>query len=96
MENFQANDIASKLVCYLTVLYSTVNASGAEKEDFLQEIKLMKKVSDGGNPYIVNMVGCCTLQEPLALILEFAPHGNLLNFIKALKKEVCMYIGMYH
>ena len=74
----------------LTIFYYVVNASGTEKEDFLLEIKLYKKVSSGGNPYIVNMLGCCTLQEPLALILEFAPHGNLLNFLRALKQEVCI------
>ena len=75
-------------------MHCAANASGTQKEDFLQEIKLMKKVSDGGNPYIVNMVGCCTVEEPLALLLEFAPHGNLLDFVKALPKEVYIYVCM--
>jgi len=68
--------------------YCLDNTSGVEKKDFLQEIILMKKVSSGSNAYIINMVGCCTLQEPLALILEFAPYGNLLNFVRAIKTEV--------
>ena len=53
----------------------------------------MKKVSAGNNSYVINMVGCCTTQEPLALILDFAPNGDLLTFLRAHKKEV--HINIY-
>ena len=59
------------------------------KHDFLQEINLMKKIAEGGNPFIVNMVGCCTVEEPLALIMEFVSGGNLLEFLRAHRQKVC-------
>ena len=53
------------------------------KLEFLQEIAMMKRVSTGKNPYVVNMIGCCSVQEPLALVLELVPNGNLLEYLKA-------------
>ena len=74
----------------------TEDASGDLKQDFLQEINLMKKVAEGGNPFVVNMIGCCTTEEPLALIMEFVSGGNLLEFLKAHRRKVCtvmMYVN---
>jgi len=53
------------------------------KKEFLQEIAMMKQVSTGKNSYVVNMIGCCSVQEPLALVLELVPNGNLLEYLKA-------------
>ena len=53
------------------------------KKEFLLEIAMMKRVSTGKNPYVVNMIGCCSVQEPLALVLELVPNGNLLEYLKA-------------
>ena len=58
------------------------------KHDFLQEISMMKKVASGKNPYVVNMVGCCTQQEPLALVLEYVPNGNLLDYLREMRTAV--------
>jgi len=58
------------------------------KHDFLQEISMMKKVASGKNPYVVNMVGCCIRQEPLALVLEYVPNGNLLDYLRASRSYV--------
>ena len=52
------------------------------KLEFLQEMAMMKRVSAGRNPYVVNMIGCCSIQEPLALVLELVPNGNLLEYLK--------------
>lgn len=49
----------------------------------------MKKVSGGVCPYVVNMVGCCTHQEPIALVLEYAANGDLLRYLRAMRKLVC-------
>ncbi len=68
----------------------TATASGKEKADFLSEIDMMKKIAEGNNPHIVNMVGCVTIQEPLCLITEFIPHGDLLSFLRANRKKVSM------
>ena len=60
----------------------TASATGRERSDFLGEIEMMKKIAEGMNPHVVNMVGCVTIQEPLCLILEFVPHGDLLSYLR--------------
>ena len=56
---------------------------------------MMKKIAEGYNAHIVNMVGCVTLQEPLCLITEFVPYGDLLSYLKYQRKKVggtlCVY-----
>ena len=49
---------------------------------------MMKKIAEDYNPNIVNMVGCVTLQEPLCLITEFIPYGDLLSYMKHQRKKV--------
>ena len=62
--------------------------TGNKRRDFLAEIDMMKKIAEGYNPHIVNMVGCVTLQEPLCLITEFVPYGDLLSYLKYQRKKV--------
>jgi len=68
------------------------DAGGDLKYDFLQEINVMKKVAEGSNPFVVNMVGCSTTNEPLALVMEFVPRGNLLEFLKGYRRKVCIFL----
>ena len=68
------------------------SSAGKEKADFLAEIDMMKKIAEGYNTHIVNMVGCVTLQEPLCLITEFVPYGDLLSYLKYQRKKVCTYV----
>lgn len=63
-------------ICHL----STDSAPLSYKEDLLAEINLMKKI--GSHPNIVSMSGACTLSEPIALVMEYVPYGNLQNFLK--------------
>ena len=65
-----------------------MTSAGKEKADFLAEIDMMKKIAEGYNTHIVNMVGCVTLQEPLCLITEFVPYGDLLSYLKQQRKKV--------
>ena len=69
------------------ILYSGT-ASRCEKNDFLKEIELMKKISRNNNPHIVNMLGAVTLQEPMTLVTEFVVYGDLLSYLKACRKKV--------
>lgn len=55
------------------------------KEDLLAEIALMKRL--GSHPNIVSMVGACTLVEPICLVMEYVPYGNLQNFLKKCRLE---------
>ena len=59
--------------------------------DFLKEISTMKKISLGRCPHVVNMVGCCTLQEPLALVLEYASYGDLLEYLRTMRRVSCLF-----
>ena len=60
-------------------------ASGLERNDFLREIEILKTVSEGNNPHVVNLMGCVTIQEPLCLITEFVKHGNLLCYLRNIR-----------
>ena len=51
----------------------------------------MKKIADGNNSHVVNMVGCITIQEPLCLVTEFAEHGDLQTFLKTCRKQVAIF-----
>lgn len=51
-----------------------------QRRDFLEEIKLMKDV--GSHRNIVNILGCCTIQEPMFLLLEYVPYGSLLKYLR--------------
>ena len=48
----------------------------------------MKKIAEGNNPHVVNMLGCVTIQEPLALITEFVEYGDLHSYLTAWRKQV--------
>ena len=72
----------------LLFIHIIATATGRERSDFLSEIEMMKKIAEGNNRHIVNMIGCVTIQEPLCLILEFVPHGDLLSYIRNRRKRV--------
>ena len=67
------------------------DALGSEKENFFKEMKMMKMVSSADNEmkkFVVNMVGCITVKEPLLLVVEFVKHGDLQTFLRTIKKQV--------
>ena len=66
----------------------TVSAKGNERQDFLSEIEMMKKVAEGQNPHVVGLLGCVTIQEPLMLIIEFVKYGDLLSYLRTNQRMV--------
>ena len=48
----------------------------------------MKKIAEGNNPHVVNMMGCVTIQEPLVLITEFVEYGDLHSYLTSCRKQV--------
>lgn len=36
----------------------------------------------GRHTNIINMLGCCTQAGPVLVIVEYAPHGNLQEFLR--------------
>ncbi|EAT43078.1 AAEL005448-PA [Aedes aegypti] len=53
-----------------------------EFEEFLDEIAMMKQV--GKHPNIVALLGCCTLKEPLTMIMEYIGCGDLVTMYTTL------------
>ena len=55
-------------------------------EDFIQEVEIMKKL--GNHYHVVNMFGSNVTQEPYFIIVEYAQHGDLKEYLKDKKKRV--------
>lgn len=51
-----------------------------EIKDFKEEIALMKNI--GYHKNIVNIIGSCTVRQPLCLAVEYMPNGNLLDYLR--------------
>ncbi|XP_021367152.1 fibroblast growth factor receptor 3-like isoform X2 [Mizuhopecten yessoensis] len=51
------------------------SASDLEKEDLYQELEIMRSIDK--HPNIVSYLGCCTKQDPLYILMEYVPGGNL-------------------
>ena len=60
-------------------------AQTAEFSDLASELKILIHVGEHKN--IVNLLGACTKSERLMIIMEYAPHGNLLKFLRS-KREI--------
>lgn len=75
---------------YACIIITIENTTSSIKANFLKEIEMMKKVSGTGNElskFVVNMVGCCTVQEPLLLVLEYIKHGDLLIYLRSMRQK---------
>lgn len=49
--------------------------------DLVQEMEIMKMIRKHVN--ILSLLGCCTRDGPLYVILEYAPNGNLRDFLRS-------------
>ncbi|CAB4037807.1 TK kinase [Paramuricea clavata] len=61
------------------------SANEEELSDILREIELMKDL--GKHENVIQMFGCCIRCRPICLVLEYAPGGNLKNYLRSLKKK---------
>ena len=53
----------------------------------------MKEV--GSHRNIVNMLGCCTSVEPMYLVVEYLANGDLLNYLRKRRNQVCLQIHLH-
>ena len=58
----------------------TEGHTDTELMDLVSEMEMMKMI--GKHINILNLLGCCTQDGPLYVIVEFAPHGNLRDFLR--------------
>ncbi|KFM79024.1 Fibroblast growth factor receptor 3, partial [Stegodyphus mimosarum] len=49
--------------------------------DLISEMEMMKVI--GKHTHIINLLGCCTQNGPLYVIVEYAANGNLRDFLRA-------------
>ncbi|RWS01303.1 fibroblast growth factor receptor 1-like isoform X2, partial [Dinothrombium tinctorium] len=59
--------------------------NGCRDEDvvaLLEEVEIMKRVGNHRN--VVSLIGCCTQDSPILLIMECASNGSLKNFLEKL------------
>jgi serine/threonine protein kinase len=56
------------------------DATDCELANLIQEMEVMKMIGKHGN--VLNLLGCCTQDGPLYVIVEYAPHGNLREFLR--------------
>lgn len=48
--------------------------------DLVQEMEIMKMI--GKHVNVLSLLGCCTRNGTLYVIVEYAPHGNLRDFLR--------------
>ncbi|XP_066024506.1 fibroblast growth factor receptor 1-A-like isoform X2 [Pocillopora verrucosa] len=56
------------------------NASESEKKNLLSELELMKQLKP--HPYVIKLLGCVTKSEPLLVLIEYVPFGDLLGYLR--------------
>ena len=66
--------------------FITGMADNDQRREFLEEIQLMKAV--GTHKNIVNMLGCCTVNEPMFLLVEYILYGDLLHYLRKRRGKV--------
>ncbi|XP_012942529.1 fibroblast growth factor receptor 4 [Aplysia californica] len=78
----EATGILSNSTSSVTVAVKMLKKDATDREmmDLIREMETMKLI--GKNKNIINLLGCCTQRGPLYVIVEFAPHGNLRDFLK--------------
>lgn len=60
----------------------------------VREMEVMKMI--GKHINIINLLGCCSQDGPLYVIVEYAPHGNLKDFLKKHRPMSEFEVGMCH
>ena len=72
---------------FIQLYYVISEIAGEEgKELFLQEIELIKQI--GSHRNVLRMVGYWVKSEPIMLILEYVPHGDLLHWLRNKRQQV--------
>ena len=56
------------------------------RDQLLEEIELFKSI--GCHRNIVSMLGCWVSSEPIFLLLEYLPYGDLLNWLRKKRQQV--------
>ncbi|XP_035676098.1 fibroblast growth factor receptor 2-like [Branchiostoma floridae] len=61
------------------------SASDSDKKDLLGELEIL--VTVGRHDNIISLVGACTKDDPLSIVVEYAPNGCLRDWLKTNSAE---------
>ncbi|XP_066024509.1 fibroblast growth factor receptor 2 isoform X3 [Pocillopora verrucosa] len=56
------------------------NAPDNDRKDLLSELDLMKKLRP--HPHVIKLMGCVTKTDPLLVLIEYIPYGDLLGYLR--------------
>ncbi|XP_044164816.1 fibroblast growth factor receptor 2-like isoform X1 [Acropora millepora] len=56
------------------------NAPESDKQDLKSELELLKTLKP--HPHVIKLLGCVTESEPLLVLIEYVPYGDLLGYLR--------------
>ncbi|KAL9964766.1 hypothetical protein ACROYT_G028450 [Oculina patagonica] len=56
------------------------NTPDSDRKDLLSELELMKKLKP--HPHVITLMGCVTETDPLLVLIEYVPYGDLLGYLR--------------
>ncbi|XP_054613518.1 fibroblast growth factor receptor 1-A-like [Dunckerocampus dactyliophorus] len=79
--------------CVTKVAVKTLKADAGEKDllDLISELEMMKMI--GRHKNIINLIGACTRDGPLFVVVEYAARGNLREHLRASRPPESGYSG---
>ncbi|PVD21718.1 hypothetical protein C0Q70_17518 [Pomacea canaliculata] len=77
-EEYTMNRTMSRSTMLVAVKMLRPTADDRARADFHKEIKIMSQLKD---PNIVRVIGVCTQEEPLCMIVEYMKYGDLNQFL---------------
>jgi len=56
------------------------NAPESDKKDLLSELEVMKTLKP--HPHVIKLLGCAIKSEPVLVLIEYVPYGDLLGYLR--------------
>ncbi|XP_022809179.1 ephrin type-B receptor 3-like [Stylophora pistillata] len=56
------------------------NAAESDKRDLVKELETMKQLKP--HPHVIKLLGCVTESEPILVLIEYVPFGDLLGYLR--------------
>ncbi|XP_044170110.1 tyrosine kinase receptor Cad96Ca-like [Acropora millepora] len=56
------------------------SAQDIERKDLFSELEVMKKLKP--HPHVIKLLGCVTITDPVLVIIEYVPYGDLLGYLR--------------
>ncbi|XP_068733590.1 tyrosine-protein kinase receptor Tie-1-like isoform X3 [Montipora capricornis] len=76
VKNLQANQEETTVAIKML----KANAPPSDRKDLLSELELMKKLKP--HPHVIKLIGCVTGSDPIMVLIEYVPCGDLLGYLR--------------